>query len=81
MSSSSARTAPAKRSTDPAEVTVTYLMKQTGAARAVVIGEWKERAAIREYLGGLERGAAEGKAIDDVIAIFEAKKHRQRSLW
>jgi hypothetical protein len=32
--------------------------------------EWEERAAIREYDGGLPRERAEAMALDDVIALM-----------
>lgn len=36
-------------------------------------GHWNERAAIREYLGGLTRDQAEHIAVGDTIAHYNAK--------
>jgi hypothetical protein len=41
-----------------------------GLPKDVVIDEWKERAAIREYLGGFPRGQAERLALDDAERYF-----------
>ena len=54
------------------------LAAETGQTRARVLEEWGERAAIREYLGGMSLAEAERRAIDDVRAIFSS---RQRSLF
>lgn len=39
------------------------------------IEDWEERAAIREYLGGFGRGAAETFAIGDVEAMHQIGLH------
>ena len=36
-----------------------------------VLEEWTERAAIREYAGGMSRGSAELAAVHDIEARFE----------
>ncbi len=43
---------------------------KTGATRARVIEEFGERAAIREFLGGMSRADAEARAMMDVVAIL-----------
>lgn len=37
----------------------------------VVVEEWGERAAVREYLGGVTRDEAERLAFDDVLERFK----------
>jgi hypothetical protein len=41
-----------------------------GLPKDVVIDEWKERAAIREYLGGFPRAQAEKLALSDAERYF-----------
>ena len=49
---------------------------QMQAPREVVLEEFGERAAIREYLGGMTKAAAEREAIADVEAILAARHQR-----
>jgi hypothetical protein len=47
------------------------LARSAGRDRDDVLEYWSERAAIREYDGGMTRAAAEGRAWADVIEHFE----------
>lgn len=46
------------------------IAQQAGVARERVIEEWRERAAIREYLGGMTRAEAELAAMRDIEDVF-----------
>jgi hypothetical protein len=61
---------PPKRSPAPKQDVFDVLAKRTGASRERVIEECNERAAIREYLGGMPRLLAEREAISDVQNVL-----------
>lgn len=53
---------------------IAELVKKTGCTRARVIEEFTERAAIREYVGGMPRPVAEARALADVESILGQQK-------
>ena len=48
-----------------ATLTIDEIVARTGRSRDEVVEAWDERAAIREYLGGLPRDEAEQLALED----------------
>ena len=50
------------------------IAKSTGRARSEVVETFTERAAIRQYLGGLGRTEAELRALDDTRDMLGAPK-------
>ena len=51
-------------------LTVDDVVKKTGRSRDEVVEVCRERAAIREYLGGMPRAEAERLALDDAIDLL-----------
>ena len=47
------------------------IAQKTGRSRAEILEIWRERAAIREYLGGLSRVEAELRAVSDTEALLQ----------
>lgn len=50
--------------------TIDEIAKRTGRSRDEVVEVCRERAAIREYLGGLSRAEAEKLALDDALDLL-----------
>lgn len=54
------------------------IAQKAGVTRERVIEEWKERAAIREYLGGMSRVEAELVAMRDVEDVLSPARQAQK---
>lgn len=53
--------------------TILALADRLGIAPADLLERWSERAAIREYDGGMARDEAEAAAVEDVRELAETK--------
>jgi len=51
-------------------LTIEEIAKRTGRSRDEVVEVARERAAIREYLGGLPRAEAEKVALEDALDLL-----------
>ena len=71
----------ARRKRDPgAEDVLDTFDALAVAAKAEVMEEWRERAAIREYLGGYSRPEAERLALQDAEA-YVTRRAPQKTLF
>ena len=65
---------PTSHGGSPRDDTFEVIAKNTGHTIARVKEEFAERAAIREYLGGMSRADAERKATQDTSALLHSIK-------
>lgn len=50
------------------------IVRASGKSRAEVVEVWTERAAIRQYVGGMLRAEADLRALDDTREVLGAQR-------